>query len=163
SPGSFVRSHGFWASPAPAARSWVRDRRPVLQPPARTGSKGLPALCRRRPFSFARLPCLATYPQDFVVESRFDRKIRFPSRRARRAGIELPLGERLHALLVARRGAPVAPLWRGETPACPSFVLNLAHFADPEHGFDGRGFAEAVQTAVVALTLAAPAAQRIAV
>ncbi len=83
--------------------------------------------------------------------------------RAKQAGIELPLTERLHAMLLTRRGAPAAPLWRGETPVCPGFTLNLAAFADPEAGFDAGGFAEAVETAVVALTLACPAAQRIAV
>jgi hypothetical protein len=83
--------------------------------------------------------------------------------RARRAGMELPLAERLHDLLLRRRGAPSAPLWRGETPALPAFVLNLAAFADPEDGFDAAGFTEAVETGVVALTLACPAAERIAV
>jgi hypothetical protein len=77
--------------------------------------------------------------------------------------MELPLAERLHALLLERRGAPAAPIWRGETPVVPGFTLALPGFADPEHGFDAAGFAEAVETAVVTLTLACPAAQRIEV
>ena len=49
-------------------------------------------------------------------------------------GIEVPLAERLHALLLTRRGAPGAAVWRGEAgPA--SFTLNLAAFYDPEPRF----------------------------
>jgi hypothetical protein len=42
-------------------------------------------------------------------------------------------------------------------------VLNLAAFFDAASGFDAAAFAEAVETAVTALTLAAPAASRLAV
>ena len=83
--------------------------------------------------------------------------------RGKRAGIETPLAEQLHALLLERRGAPMAAIWHGAEPETPSFILNLASFADPEHGFDAVGFATAVETAVLALTLANPAAERIAV
>jgi len=83
--------------------------------------------------------------------------------RARRAGIELPIAARLHLLLLTRRGAPTGPLWQGAVPVVPGFLLNLAAFAEPESGFDAEGFAEAVETAVVALTLACPAAQRLAI
>lgn len=83
--------------------------------------------------------------------------------RAQRAGLELPIAARLNELLLTRRGAPTDPIWQGEKSLCPGFVLNLAAFADPEFGFDTAGFAAAVETAVIALTLAAPAAQRIAV
>ena len=82
--------------------------------------------------------------------------------RARRAGIEDPPGARLHALLLSRRGAPAAPVWRGEA-ASPGFVLNLSAFHDPGHGFDLEGFTEAVDTAVLALALHAPSEPRIAV
>ena len=83
--------------------------------------------------------------------------------RAREAGMAVPLGERLHALLLTRRGAPEAALWQGNADAAPHFVLNLPAFCDPETGFDVAGFAEAVVTAVLALTFAAPAAARIGV
>ena len=81
--------------------------------------------------------------------------------RARRAGIETPVVAGLHALLRDRRGAPTAPLWAGEDT--PGFVLNLAAFYDTETGFDLDGFAAAGRLAVVALTLANPAARRLAI
>jgi hypothetical protein len=73
------------------------------------------------------------------------------------------LAGRLHALLLHRRGAPDAAIWRGEAPAEPGFVLNLAAFHDAESGFDLPGFAAAVETAVRALSCAAPAAARLRV
>ncbi|MBV9785261.1 MAG: TSCPD domain-containing protein [Acidisphaera sp.] len=78
--------------------------------------------------------------------------------RGRRIGIDPPLSEPLHRLLLTRRGAPSIGVWRGEAEARPGFVLNLASFHDPSHGLDVEGFAEAVRLAVVALTLAAPQA-----
>lgn len=83
--------------------------------------------------------------------------------RAQRAGMEAPLAEALHALLISRRGAPTAPLWRGESAPLPGFVLNLAAFHDPASGFDAAGFTGAVTLAVTALTLARPEARRIGV
>lgn len=81
---------------------------------------------------------------------------------ARRAGLEDGIERRLHALLLARRGAPDGPVWRGAA-ATPGFVLNLAAFHDPEQGFDLPGFIEAIDTAATALSLHASAAPRIAV
>jgi hypothetical protein len=92
-----------------------------------------------------------------------DAWIRPIAERAKRAGIEIALEERLHALLLLRRGAPGASVWRGDSGSEPSFVLNLAAFHDQETGFDAEGFAEAVETAVIALTMAAPAATRLAI
>lgn len=83
--------------------------------------------------------------------------------RAAAAGIALPLAPRLRRLLRARRGGPSAGIWRGVTEAVPGFVLNLPAFLDPEGGFDRAGFAEAVETAALALSLAAPGQPRIAV
>lgn len=80
---------------------------------------------------------------------------------ARRAGIDLPLDERLHALLLHRRAAPHLPIWQGQTEPEPGFVFNLPAFLDPAGGFDAVGFAEAVETATVALTVAAPSATRL--
>ncbi len=82
--------------------------------------------------------------------------------RAASAGIEEPLAARLHALLLSRRGAPTAPVWRGEA-GTPGFVLNLAAFHNPGHGFELAAFIEAVDTATLALALHAPSAERIAV
>jgi hypothetical protein len=82
---------------------------------------------------------------------------------AQRAGIELPLSERLHGLLRDRRGAPDAAVWRGGEPACPSFVLNLAAFHTAEDGLDVLGLAEAAETAAVAMSLCAPSATRLAI
>jgi hypothetical protein len=83
--------------------------------------------------------------------------------RALRAGLDLPLTERLHRMLLLRQGAPTAPVWQARGGAVPGFALNLAAFHEPGSGFDVAAFSEAVETAVTALTLAAPAAQRIAV
>ncbi len=97
------------------------------------------------------------------LASAADAWIRPLAERARRAGIEMPLAGRLHTLLRSRRGAPGVEIWRGEAAPCPGFVLNLREFHDPADGLDLPGFAEAVETAVVALTLACPAARRVAV
>ena len=86
--------------------------------------------------------------------------------RAEHKGVKPGLGERLHALLRDRRGAPTSAMWRGEAGSAdlaPGFTLNLAAFHDPAGGFDIPGFVAAVETAVFASTLAAPAARRLAV
>ena len=53
------------------------------------------------------------------------------------------LAEGLRALLLTRRGAPGAEVWRG-TAAEARYLLNLPAFLDPEGGFDFEGYAEAV-------------------
>ena len=83
--------------------------------------------------------------------------------RAAALGISLPLGERLHRLLCARRGAPSAAVWQATPDPAPGFVLNLPAFVDPSEGFDAAGFAEAAETACLALALAMPTARRIGV
>ena len=83
--------------------------------------------------------------------------------RATEAGLDLPLADRLHALLLHRRGAPDASVWRREPSDQPGFALNLPAFFDPGLGFDHAAFAEAVETATYALAFANPAARRIAV
>ncbi|HEY1934627.1 MAG TPA: TSCPD domain-containing protein [Acetobacteraceae bacterium] len=72
---------------------------------------------------------------------------------ARNAGIGLPLEDRLHRLLLLRRGAPDEAIWLGQETAAPRFVLNLPAFLD-DGVFDAAGFAAAVETAVFALSLA---------
>jgi hypothetical protein len=71
------------------------------------------------------------------------------------------LAEGLRALLLTRRGAPGAEVWRGEAkpPAAatalggvePRFVLNLPAFLEPEGGFDAEGYAEACAIGIRAL------------
>jgi hypothetical protein len=85
------------------------------------------------------------------------------SERARQAGIESPLAERLHALLLLRRGAPDAGVWQGTAADASGFVLNLSAFHDPAIGFDTDAFAEAVETAAQALAFAMPGARRPAI
>ena len=89
--------------------------------------------------------------------------IRPIAEKALRAGLELPLSERLHRMLLLRQGAPTAPLWQQRNDAVPGFVLNLASFYDGGSGFDAASFGEAVETGVIALTLAVPSASRIEV
>lgn len=83
--------------------------------------------------------------------------------RAAEAGLALPLADRLHALLLTRRGAPDAPIWRAKPTPIPGFVLNLAAFHEPGTGFAVAAFSEAVETAVLALALARPEATRLAI
>ena len=83
--------------------------------------------------------------------------------RAQRAGMEFPLVDRLHQLLLLRRGAPDATIWAGQPGEIPGFTLNLSGFLDDAAGFDADAFAEAVETAVIALSLAAPSATRLAI
>lgn len=82
--------------------------------------------------------------------------------RARRAGIERPVAEGLHGLLLSRRGAPGAAVWRGE-PGPLSFTLNLSAFYESGQGFDIEAFCEAADLATLALALHAPQAERIGV
>ena len=83
--------------------------------------------------------------------------------RARSSGLNRDLADPLQRLLLQRRGAPTAEIWRAEPAAVPGFVLNLPAFHEPGVGFDISGFASAVDLAVTALTLIAPSASRIGI
>ncbi|HEX2944213.1 MAG TPA: TSCPD domain-containing protein [Rhodopila sp.] len=72
------------------------------------------------------------------------------------AGVDIPLADRLNRLLLLRRAAPSEAVWRGMAAEAPGFVLNLPAFLDSDGQFDLADFAEAVETAVIALTFAAP-------
>lgn len=111
----------------------------------------------------AALADLAPGEAAVTLASAADSWIRPIAERAARAGLEIPLQERLHRMLLLRHGAPSAGVWQGRQEQAPGFVLNLVSFHDAALGFDAAGFAEAVETAVIALTLAAPAATNIAV
>ncbi len=110
----------------------------------------------------AALVALAPGEGRLSLDTAAETWIRRLAARAAGAGIEAPLGPSLHALLLARRGAPTAPVWRNEADP-GGFVLNLAAFHEPGHGFDLPGFIAAVDTAALALTLHAPTAERIAI
>jgi ribonucleoside-diphosphate reductase alpha chain len=75
---------------------------------------------------------------------------------ATQAGFDMPLADRLHRLLLLRRGAPTASVWRLDAEDGPGFVLNLPAFLDSDGQFDCSDIAEAVETAVIALSFAAP-------
>lgn len=72
-----------------------------------------------------------------------------------------PLADRLHRLLLLRRGAPTEAVWHCRAGDAPGFVLNLPAFLDSDGQFDLADFALAVETAVIALTAAAPDARDI--
>ncbi|WP_158932989.1 TSCPD domain-containing protein [Acidisphaera sp. S103] len=72
------------------------------------------------------------------------------------AGLDIPLTDRLHRLLLLRRGAPTDAVWRLEAEDGPGFVLNLPAFLDSDGQLDLSDIAEAVETAVIALSFAAP-------
>lgn len=78
---------------------------------------------------------------------------------AQKAGLDLPLADHLHRLLLLRRGAPAEAVWRLEAEEGPGFVLNLPAFLDSDGQLDLAAFAEAVETAVIALHFAAPLAR----
>jgi ribonucleoside-diphosphate reductase alpha chain len=74
---------------------------------------------------------------------------------AAHAGLDLNLGDRLHRLLLLRRGAPTDAVWRLQAEDDPGFVLNLPAFLDSDGQLDLADLAEAVETAVMALSFAA--------
>jgi len=111
----------------------------------------------------AALAALAPGNGPVTLAGAADDWIRPIAERALRAGLEIPVAERLHRLLLLRHGAPGASVWQGRTDVEPAFVLNLASFHEAATGFDAPAFAEAVETAVIALTLFAPSAARISV
>jgi ribonucleoside-diphosphate reductase alpha chain len=111
----------------------------------------------------AALAALVPGGQPVMLAIAADAWIRPIAERALRAGLEMPLSERLHRMLLLRHGSPSMPIWQGRDAAVPGFVLNLASFHDSDAGFDTAAFVEAIETAVTTLTLAAPAAPRLAV
>jgi ribonucleoside-diphosphate reductase alpha chain len=72
--------------------------------------------------------------------------------------VDSPLAERLYRLLMLRRGTATETVWQGRPAERPGFVLNLPAFLDNSGLFDAAAFAEAVETAVLTLGLATPAA-----
>jgi hypothetical protein len=110
----------------------------------------------------AALAALVPGSGPVTLEAAAEAWIRPIAERARRVGAEEPLSAGLHGLLLSRRGAPTAPVWRGEA-GTPGFVLNLTAFYESGSGFDVAGFSAAVDIATLALALHAPMDKRIAV
>jgi hypothetical protein len=77
------------------------------------------------------------------------------------AGLDMPLADRLHRLLLLRRGSPTEAVWRLDAEDGPGFVLNLPAFLDSDGQLDLSDMAEAVETAVIALSFAAPSVRDI--
>ncbi len=77
------------------------------------------------------------------------------------AAIRPALGAELHALLAARRGAPGPAIWRNQQTGVPEFIFNLDGFFTQVGDFDANALGEAVQLAVIALTLGRPGAHRL--
>src|SRR6476660_7213975 len=63
----------------------------------------------------AALAGLAPGEGPVMLAAAADAWIRPVAERARRAGLEAPLSERLHRMLLLRHGAPSAPIWQGQT------------------------------------------------
>jgi ribonucleoside-diphosphate reductase alpha chain len=80
---------------------------------------------------------------------------------ARDAGLDVPLTDRLHRLLLLQQGAPSEAVWRLQAADGPGFVLNLPAFMNSDGQFDVADFVEAIETAVLALSFAAPEARDI--
>ncbi len=110
----------------------------------------------------AALAALVPGHGSVTLEAAAESWIRPIADRARRSGIAEPLAAGLHHLLLLRRGAPTAPVWRDEAGNL-GFVLNLRAFHDPEQGFDLAGFRESVDVAALALALYAPMERRIGI
>jgi ribonucleoside-diphosphate reductase alpha chain len=107
------------------------------------------------------------------LPDRADRWIGVAAERAQAAGLatEAAFAAALHTLLIKRRGAPGAAIWRDPAAAAPAmngadlprFVLNLPAFHDADTGFDHAAFGAAVETASLTLALLRPKARRVAV
>ncbi len=119
--------------------------------PAMWGDEAAGALCALAPGS-GRV-CLPDAAQAWIAPL---------APRAKEAGIT-GLPERLHALLLLRRAAPSAGVWRNDPAGPPGFVLNLPAFHDPAAGFDVPAFAAAATTAAQSLLLLAPVAPSYAI
>ena len=92
-----------------------------------------------------------------------DHWIRVVADKAAQAGLDPSFADRLHWLLQLRRGAPTESVWQLRPDPNPGFVLNLPAFLDSAGLFDCAAFAEAVETAVLTLSFAAPTSARLSV
>ncbi len=81
---------------------------------------------------------------------------------AERLGRGEDVASTLHRLVATRRAAPSPGIWQGRAEPVPGFVFNLPQFLDESGMFDAAAFGGAVEHAVLALSLAQPSAQRLA-
>ena len=140
----------------------MRETQAGTDPDAPPRALSLPAAWDDR--AAAALAELAPGEGSATLPRAADTWIRPVAARAREAG-DPALADRLHALLLHRRGAPTMPVWAGAHDAAPGglpgftpgFVLNLPAFLDGVTGFDIPAFTEAIRTAATALRLGAPA------
>jgi len=78
-------------------------------------------------------------------------------------GLGPELEKRVLRLLLLRRAAPTEAVWSGLGADDPGFVLNLPAFLTGDGQFDVEAFAAAVETAVEALVVLAPAARDLSI
>lgn len=81
--------------------------------------------------------------------------------RAAMTGLEPDLHDGLHDMLAARRASPSLGLWRQAATGPIGFTFNPSAYLDEAGSFASTTLARDVQHAVTALTLAAPAADRL--
>ncbi len=79
------------------------------------------------------------------------------------SGLGRDLEKRVLRLLLLRRAAPTEATWSGRTANDPGFVLNLPAFLTSDGQYDVEAFAAAVETAVEALAILAPAARELGI
>ena len=89
--------------------------------------------------------------------------IRPIAQRAASLGLSDTLSDRLHRLLLERRGAPCPAIWQRLPVSRPAYVLNLGAFFDAALGFDVDAFSSAVETAVIGMALVTPGTRRLAI
>lgn len=82
---------------------------------------------------------------------------------AAECGLDQPIADDLHRLLLRRQAAPTPAVWTGQPAEDPGFVLNLPAFLDDAGQFDAPGFGQAVATVALALRLAAPTARTLSI
>ena len=104
----------------------------------------------------AALAALAPDPGPVSLAAAADAWILPIAAAATAAGLDIPLADRLHRLLLLRRGAPTEAVWRLHAEDGPGFVLNLPAFLDNDGQLELAALAEATETAVIALAFAAP-------
>ncbi len=148
------------ANLTPRIRAWhgLRTRKTLAaaDPDSAPRQVVLPAAWDDR--AAAALSALAPGHSRVVLQDAAQTWIGPIAERARRAGLDRPLDQELHALLATRRGTAEERVWQGVGVPAPGFILNLPAFHDPERGFDSEAFAAAIETATIALALLSPQA-----
>lgn len=144
-------------------RTWhgVRMRRTEASPDADTSSRAVTLPASWDDSAASALAGLAPGTTPVTLANAAHAWIAPIAAAAAQAGFDIPLADRLHRLLLLRRGAPTEAVWRLEPEDGPGFVFNLPAFLDSDGQLDLADLAEAVETAVLALSFAAPRARAI--